>query len=289
MDWRDLPSLSALRAFEAAARCGSLSAAARELNVTHAAIAGHVRKLETFFQTPLLSRVGQGMEPTHDGILLARSLTEGFGILAAACRDLTDRNTSRPLAVTTTPTFAENWLMPRLGAFWTDHPDVNVTINPSPDLADLRRDGYDVAIRYGDGNWPGLDVQPLLSGDFVIVAAPAFSARLPDTTPETLRRQLWIMDQHRSEERYIAAHLGVDASEIRSSALATNGMVLSAARAGLGLALQTRKLIQPDLDAGRLEVVADVPLDGIGYFLVTRPGIASDQLVRFNRWIRQAV
>lgn len=289
MDWRDLPSLAALRAFEAAARCGSLSAAARELNVTHAAIAGHVRKLEAFFRTPLLIRAARGMEATHDGIVLSRGLTEGFGILGAACRDLTDRNLARPLAVTTTPTFAENWLMPRLGGFWADHPDVNVTINPSPDVADLRRDGYDVAIRYGDGDWPGVCVEPLLSGDFVVVAAPSLTARLPDAELDTLRGQLWIMDHHRAEERYIAAHLDVAVDEIRMSTLATNGMVLSATRAGLGLALQTRNLVEPDLDAGRLEVVTPVPLDGIGYFLVTRPGVASDQLQRFSRWIRHAI
>ncbi|MEM7488018.1 MAG: LysR family transcriptional regulator [Pseudomonadota bacterium] len=289
INWRDLPSLSALRAFEAAARQGSLSAAARELNVTHAAIAGHVRKLESFFATTLLTRAGQGMEPTPDGALLARGLSDGFGTLAAACRDLSDRHATRPLSVTTTPTFAENWLMPRLGDFWADNPDVSVTINPSPEIADLRRDGHDIAIRYGDGDWPGLDVEPLLSGDFVVAAAPALAARLPGTDRDTLLRQTWIMDQHRAEERYLAAHLDVAPDDLRIHTLATNGMVLSAARAGLGLALQTRMLIQPDLDAGRLAPVTPLRLDGVGYYLVTRPGLVSGAATLFRRWIRRAV
>ncbi|MEM7710530.1 MAG: LysR family transcriptional regulator [Pseudomonadota bacterium] len=289
IDWRDLPSLSALRAFEAAARCGSLSAAARELNVTHAAIAGHVRKLEAFFSTVLLTRAGQGMEPTPEGALLARGLSDGFATLTTACRDLSDRNAVRPLSVTTTPTFAENWLMPRLGAFWADHPDVNVTINPSPEVTDLRRDVYDIAIRYGDGDWPGLDVEPLLSGDFVVAAAPGLAERLPDASSDTLLAQTWIMDHHRAEERYLAANLDVAPDRLRIQTLATNGMVLSAARAGMGLALQTRTLIQPDLDAGRLKPVTPLKLDGVGYYIVTRPGTVSEAAVLFRRWIRRAV
>jgi LysR family glycine cleavage system transcriptional activator len=289
MDWRDLPSLSALRAFEAAARCGSLSAAARELNVTHAAIAGHVRTLEKFFSTVLLRRAGQGMEPTPDGALLARGLSEGFETLAAACRDLSDQTRARPLAVTTTPTFAENWLMPRLGAFWAHHPDVNVSINPSPDVADLRRDGHDVAIRYGDGVWPGLEVEPLIRGDFVVAAAPALADRLPDASTATLLRQIWLMDPHRAEERYLAAHLDVAPDALNVRTLATNGMVLSATRAGLGLALQTRNLIEPDLASGRLREVAALHLDGVGYYLVTRAGGMSEPANKFCRWIRQAV
>ncbi|MEM8823006.1 MAG: LysR family transcriptional regulator [Pseudomonadota bacterium] len=289
IDWRDLPSLAALRAFEAAARCGSLSAAARELNVTHAAIAGHVRNLEAFFSTTLLTRAGQGMETTPDGALLARGLTDGFTTIAATCRDLSGRNSARPLSVTTTPTFAENWLMPRLGAFWAHHPDVNVTINPSPEISDLKRDGHDIAIRYGDGDWPGHDVEPLLSGDFVVAAGPSLADRLPDTRRETLLSQIWIMDHHRAEERYLAAYLDTEPAEMRIRTLATNGMVLSAARAGMGLTMQTRSLIQPDLDSGRLIAVSPLRLDGIGYYLVTRPGTASDPVSKFRRWIRRTV
>jgi LysR family glycine cleavage system transcriptional activator len=289
MDWRDLPSLSALRAFEAASRCGSLSAAARELNVTHAAIAAHVRALEAFFAVTLLTRAGQGMVPTPDGALLARGLSDGFGTLAAACRDLSDRSEARPLSVTTTPTFAENWLMPRLGAFWALYPDVSVTINPSPELADLKGDGHDIAIRYGDGSWPGVDVEPLLRGDFVVAAAPSLADELPDATFETLMAQPWIMDHHRAEQRYLAAHLDVDPERLKIRTLATNGMVLSAARAGMGLAMQSRVLIQPDLDSGRLRTVTTLRLEDVGYYLVTRPGRASEAAGKFRRWIRQAV
>ena len=110
MDWRDIPSLSALRAFEAAARLGSLSEAARALNVTHAAIAAHVRALETEFGQPLLRRSGRGMVPTQAGLELSRDLGSGFAEIAAGVRALKRGREDRPVILTTTPSFAENWL-----------------------------------------------------------------------------------------------------------------------------------------------------------------------------------
>ncbi|GIT92548.1 LysR family transcriptional regulator [Jannaschia pagri] len=284
-DWRDIPSLAALRAFEAAVRCGSLSAAARELNVTHAAIAGHVRGLEGFFATTLLRRAGQGMDPTPEGALLARGLSESFDILTAACHDLRDRGRARPISVTTTPTFAEYWLMPRLSAFWAQHPDIGVTINPSPDVLDLRRDGHDLAIRYGEGDWPDLQSEPLLTGDFVIVAAPNLAARLRPARLETLADHYWLMSENRAEEEHLCRALGREVGALRVYTLATNGMVLSALRAGMGLGLQNRVLIQPELELGRLAVVAPLELNNVGYHIVTRADAVSVGLNRFRKWL----
>lgn len=285
-DWRNIPSLSSLRAFEAAVRCGSLSAAARELNVTHAAISGHVRTLETFFATSLLTRSGNGMEPTPEGALLARGLLDGFETLTGACRDLSDRTSSRPLSVTTTPTFAEHWLMPRLGAFWAENPDISVTIAPTPDVTDLRRDGHDIAIRYGEGDWPGLQVEPLLTGDFVVVASPGLAEKFRGASNEVLAGHVWLMSENRAEETHICAALGIEGDALRVYTLATNGMVLSALRAGMGFGLQNRTLIQPELEMGRLTCIADMPLAHVGYHIVTRPDATSDAVVRFRSWLR---
>ncbi|MFO6466110.1 LysR family transcriptional regulator [Jannaschia sp. KMU-145] len=289
IDWKHMPSLAALRAFEAAARNGSLSAAARELNVTHAAIAGHVRALETFFSTPLLVRAGQGMEPTADGALLAYGLTEGFTTLSATCRDLADRHEARPLSVSTTPTFAEHWLMPRISSFWAEHPEINVTIAPSVVPTDLRRDGHDLAIRYGDGDWPGFEVEPLLRNDFAVVAAPARAEQLAGADRDTLRAQRWLIADNRADLPHLAQGLDVAPDSLTLLTFATNGLVLSALRAGLGIGLQSRTLIQRDLDQRRLVEVAPLHLDGIGYYVVTRPGAASDNLRLFRRWLRRAV
>jgi LysR family glycine cleavage system transcriptional activator len=293
MDWRDVPSLSALRAFEAASRLGSLSAAARELNVTHAAVAGHVRTLERHFGTGLMHRQGQGMACTPEGALLSQGLRDGFGTLAAACRDLHDRRRTRPLQVTTTPTFAEHWLMPRIGTFWAAHPDVAVAITPSPDLVNLRRDGYDLAIRYGDGNWPGLTVETLTHGGFCVVAAPAVARRLDgrlsgtDALREALLSEVWIMDPYRAEQRYVARALEVDADDMTVWTFATNGMVLSALRAGLGLGLQSRVLVEDEIETGRLVPVTELTVEGIGYHLVTAGGPETEALRTFRTWLKR--
>lgn len=292
VDWRDVPSLSALRAFEAAARLGSLSAAARELNVTHAAVAGHVRGLEDFFSTPLMHRAGQGMATTPDGALLARGLSDGFGALAAACRDLADRGRTRALSVTMTPTFAENWLMPRMGSFWEAHPEISVSITPTGNVTDLRRDGYDLAIRYGDGTgWPGVEAEPLLTGDLVVVGDARAARRLGGAGPEALAREWWLMDYHRAEAPYLAAFLGLSEGgmDARIREVATNGLVLSGARGGLGLALQTRLLVADALEAGALREVTRLELPGVGYYLVRRPGTVAPGARAFERWLKRTV
>ncbi|MCL4676548.1 MAG: LysR family transcriptional regulator, partial [Pararhodobacter sp.] len=161
MDWRDIPSLASLRAFDALARHGSLSAAARALNVTHAAVSQHLRALEAEFGEPLARRDGQGMQLTEAGDELAAALAEGFARIAGGVTQLRSRNAARPVVVALTPSFAEAWLMPRMGRFWAAHPDIEVRLVPGVALTDLRRDGVDVAIRFGKGAWPELEAEPL--------------------------------------------------------------------------------------------------------------------------------
>ena len=117
IDWRLFPSLTALRAFEAAARLQSFSLAARELNVTHAAVAQQVRGLEDHLGRELLFRAGRGLALSPEGIRLAAALAEGFGAIAKGLAEV-QAATPGALRVTLTAAFAANWLMPRLGRFW---------------------------------------------------------------------------------------------------------------------------------------------------------------------------
>ena len=181
MDWRDVPSLQALRGFEAAARHGSLSAAARELNVTHAAIAQHVRRLEAHFGCALMMREGAGMRVSPEGQALADALVEGFGIVGAAATALLRRHEDRPLRIALTPSLAANWLMPRIGKLWAEHPGLELELIPSPDVVDLRAQNYDMALRYGRGPWTGVVCERLLDAAHAVVATPGLIAR-PITT-----------------------------------------------------------------------------------------------------------
>ena len=286
MDWHDIPSLSALRAFEATARLSSFSAAARELNVTHAAIAQHVRGLETEFGCELVFRQGAGMALTDAGRTLALSLGEGFTTIASGVRDIRAARQNQPLTIGMTPTFAENWLMPRIGAFWTEHPDIELALQPSYAVVDMRRDGLDLAIRYGHGVWAGLETELLVNANYVVVGAPELASKGAGSSMKDLCALPWVFETQRMEQRVWAEEVGLDLSCTSHTNLPTNALVLSAARAGAGLSIQGRALVEGDLARGSLVCLHEAPLSTLGYYLVTRPVARSEALKTFVRWLK---
>ncbi len=294
MDWKDIPSLSALRAFEAAARLGSYSAAARDLNVTHAAIAQHVRRLEVHFGHELMRRDPPGMAATAHGAALATSLSAGFSEIAAGVRALTRVTEDGPISLTTTVTLAENWLMPRLGWFWRERPDIPVTISADNAVRDLRRDGFDVAIRYGRGDWPGQRSELLLKSQTVIVAHPDLAAKLPkDYRPdhpkaaEMLSVQDWAIDIGSGEFQIFLKERGIAPDRLCRTDLDANNLVLAACRAGIGLSAQSRAVVEADIAEGRLVcLLEEDEKSAAGYFIVTNDTIQSDRVKTFVRWLR---
>src|SRR5438067_7833936 len=176
-----LPPLSALRAFEAAARLGSFSRAAEEISVTHSAVSHQVRALERALGTHLFHRNGRRVALTAAG----RHFAERVG---AALRDIGEAaqfvrrgsRDSNALTITTLPSFAARWLLPRLGRFMEQHPQIAVTVHTSLNLVDLERDEVDLAIRFGGGRWPGLEAQKFMEDEWFPVASPRFNdGRLP--------------------------------------------------------------------------------------------------------------
>jgi LysR family glycine cleavage system transcriptional activator len=285
MDWSLIPSLSALRAFEAAARRGSFSAAARELNVTHAAIAQHVRGLEAEFATTLMIRSGQGMAATDTGAALARGLAEGFGAIAAAVSAARRPDLPRPLRVTLTPSFAESWLTPRLADFWARHPEIALSLLPDPEVVDPVREGIDIAIRFGAGGWPGCEATPLLPAPFVVVCGSG--ARRPRGELGALQSMRWLFSNVNAEQRIWGATLGLDFAALDIAELPTNGMVLAAVRAGAGITVQPRTLVEADLDEGRLIALIEGESGGLGYHIVRQPGARRPEATRFVAWLRR--
>lgn len=287
MDWSRIPSLSALRAFEALARNGTLSSAARELNVTHAAIAQHLRKLETDLGEKLATRDGQALRLTDNGEELALALAEGFGRITEGVTTILDRSALRPITVTLTPTFAETWLMPRIGAFWIAHPDIELRLVPSISLADLRRDGIDLAIRFGQGDWPGLEVEPIAVSNFAVVAAPGYTTARSLSGLGDLSKRNWIFSDAAREQRVWGQRIGVDFTDVGAQEMPSNSLVLSAVRAGLGLSIQSRALVGADIENGHLVSLHEGDAEGLGYHLVTRPGVLSPGARVFRSWLRK--
>ena len=286
MDWRQIPSLSGLRAFEATARLNSFSAAGRELNVTHAAIAQHVRGLEGFFSQSLLYRQGRRMELTPSGQRLSAALSDGFLTIQAGVNDLLAQTEDRPLNIALTPSFAESWLMPRLGEFWADHPDIELTLLPSITLVDMRRDGIDLAIRYGRGKWAGYNSEHLASARFVAVATKEYIGNRKVKGLSDLSGVKWLLESDRHDQTLWAEEQGLDLSGVDVTNFPTASLVLLAARAGYGVAIVTEAVVERDLESGKMVNLFSAESGTLGYYLVTRKEIPSSKLAAFIKWLK---
>ncbi|CTQ60145.1 LysR family transcriptional regulator [Roseibium album] len=290
MDWKKIPSLHALRAFETVARNKSFTAAARELNVTEAAVRQHVRGLEEWFGVSLVERKGKGVSLTKTGERLAASTSDCFQTLVQGVNSLVAAEENRPVTVALTPAFAEIWLMPRLDSFWKEHPDIEISLQPSLQLAEIRGEQFDLAIRYGLGKWPGTKTTRLASAEYVVVARPgladaAVSRELSDLSD--LKSYPWLFEASRQEHRDWAERHGIDFDARTNRHYPTNSLVIAAARAGHGVSLQSRALVQTDLNLGILEELYAEDSAPLAYYLVTRSGLSS-KAREFVNWLKKA-
>src|ERR1700676_2684467 len=146
-----LPPMQALRAFEAAARAGSLSRAAEALNLTHGAISHQIKALEADFGVRLVERAGRGIRLTDEGERFATRVRAVLSDLGDAVREVTERANPRQLRVSVIPSFAARWLLPRIGRFLTAHPDIDLDVGASSALADFRRDNIDAGTLFRGG------------------------------------------------------------------------------------------------------------------------------------------
>lgn len=288
-DWRQFPPLSSLRAFEATARLGGFSAAARALNVTHAAVAQQVRALEAEIGAALIHREGRGMMLTPEGARLGSALTDGFGLIQGAVAELRSRRDGDPVTVTTTPSFAVQWMMPRLWKFWEDHPDISVSLRPDHRLTDLRREGIDLGIRFGSGKWPGVDAEFLTSARYVVVGSPEILGdRKRLTIPEMLAMP-WVGEENWPERSNWLQSQGIDPAKLDMTLFATEELSRSAAVQGYGLHVESAALIEEDIAEDRLRVVFDPKDDRPAYFIVTPPGPQRTATRTFIRWLKASV
>ncbi len=284
---RRLPSLNALRAFEAAARHESMTEAAGELFVTHAAVSRHIRELEEWLGVPLFLRTGRGVKLTEAGRDYARELTALFDSLAQATRDLMARGDVRRLAVTVDPSFASRWLVPRLGRFNALHPDIELEIDPNATLVDFHAGGFDLGIRTGGGRWDGLEAVEIAKFFVFPVCAPKLiaghtlgsPADLGDfTLLHTYSREWWV--------DWLEA-AGVEGVDGRRGPFFQNHLAIEAAEAGQGFALGDHVLTTDSLVEGWLvrPFQTDVKEPG-GYFLVRLAGAKETVPQRaFREWL----
>ena len=281
--WRDLPSLSSLRAFDATARHGSFAEAGRVLNVTHAAVTQAVRGLEGELGVQLVRRAGRKVSLTEAGDRLARSLDDGFGAMASGIAALREAEARRVVRVTTTTFIAETHVMPRLPEFWARHPGVEVAMSPSPTKVDLARDGFDMAIRALPSDWvegPDEDIRPLCQSQVIAVCAPSMAASglHPQEMP-------WVVGTDRYWEFAEVAGTGLDIKRIKWVEMGSPHLELSACRQGLGAGTATEIICRADLEAGRLVKLPLTGLPLVTYAIVLPKGPRRPAVESFADWL----
>jgi LysR family transcriptional regulator, glycine cleavage system transcriptional activator len=286
-----LPSLHALHVFEVAARLGSFTRAASELHVTQTAVSHQIKQLETELGQPLFLRAARGLTLTAAGRAWQLELGPIFSRLRDANRKLRERQaSSRPVvSLTTIPSFGARWLVPRLGGFLAQHPQVDLRISTSEALVDFATEPVDIGIRFGKGRYPGLSSEKLLDDYFIVVAAPATASRLK--RPRDLQQQTLLWDSHEDAwQRWFAAQGLVKPGEMRYHQLTDSGLVVEAAARGQGVALARWSLIQDELRVGRLVSAfpAAAPLPaGYSYYLVgLRETFRKREVAAFRAWLR---
>jgi LysR family glycine cleavage system transcriptional activator len=281
-DWRALPPLPALRAFEAAARLGSFSAAARVLNVTHPAVAQQVRGLEKHLGLRLVAGAARSLTLTEDGTRLAAALNGGFAGIDETLASLTRADRHRGLRITLTPGMAQNVVMPALPDFWAAHPEIAVSLVPTLTVDNLARDGFDLALRVGGGDWPDGEAQLLCRTRMVLVGTPALLARSAD-----LARLPWIGDQADRDGPGWMAAKGLDHAQVHLLELTNPMLAVEACLRGLGLMFASEAVMRDALVAGQLQVVPGWDhLPETAYWAVLPPGPARAPVQDFLRWLK---
>lgn len=288
MNWRDLPSLSSLRAFAVVAEKKSFSAAGRDLNVSHAAVSQQVRALEQRLGTQLVTREGRGLALTADGQQLAGGLRDGFAIFQETVEGLLAADRSRPLNVTMTPSFAVSWLMPRISDFKIQHPEIELMLNPTGDVVEFVPGGVDLAIRFGKGNWPGLESELLLPTKYVVVGAASLIGDRVISDPADIQDYPWLQELGTNELSLWLERQGIVPRSKLNITHLPGFMVLEGLRRGDGISATSKVFVEPMIAAGTLKVLfEDIQPASSGYHLVTRPGVHRPPLKAFISWIKK--
>ena len=282
-----LPPLHTMRLFEAAGRLGSFKAAAAELLITPSAVSHGVQSLEDWLGVELFIRGNRSLALSAAGSAYLPQVQSILDRLTEASTTLPGQRPSGRLTISAAPSFALLWLMPHLPHFQVMHPGIEIAVDTQHHQVTFPRDGIDLAIRMGRGDWPGLAAHHLIQEQLVPVAAPALAAKLTSLADLSGVTLLRVADVSEDWERW-AELAGISLpSTTRSLSFDTIHMAMSAAAQGLGIAIGRLPLIGADLAAGRLIPVFGPPRGcDTGYWLVASPpALQRPEAKAFRRWI----
>src|ERR1700694_1859968 len=286
---RRLPPLNGLKAFEAAARSESFTRAAEELCVTQGAVSHQVKALEATLGGKLFNRERQRLLITEAGREYLAVVRDALDRIAVGTERLVQRQNAGVLTVSTSPDFAAKWLVHRLGRFAEAHPDIDLRVSATMHHVDFAREEVDLAIRHGDGNWPGLDVVRLCSERLFPVCSPKLmSGRNRIAKPsDLLKSPLLHLDDSKAWAQWFDA-AGVAVPEL-SHGLTLNraSMLIDAAVDGQGVALARTTLAAWDLINGRLARPFDLGLKLTRTYWIVCPKATSmkPKIATFRDWL----
>ncbi len=291
---RRLPPLNALRSFEAAARHGSFNQAAEELYVTPSAISHQVKSLEQFLDIQLFRRNKRRVDLTAAGEKYLPSIQHALDEIDAATRRLVANPNAAAVTLSVAPAFLTRWLMPRLSQFQELYPDLELRLSASMGEIDFDHSDIDMAVRFGSGDWRGMDAEFLLGMSVVPVCSPRLlSGRRPLKAVDDLRFHTLIQVSTRLDEwRAWLRSAGIDevgfGKELRFS---STSLATGAAVEGLGIALADRHLVSKELRSGALVVPFDISLDTHSAFYLVKPENRplSYSMKVFRDWIMEAI
>jgi LysR family transcriptional regulator, glycine cleavage system transcriptional activator len=287
--FRKLPPLNALTAFEAVARHRSFSKAASELCLTHSAVSQRVTQLEKHLEIKLFARLTREVQLTSSGARYLESVRDALSTLAAASDHLSAGG-PKPLRISVVPIFASNWLIPRLRAFHHRHDNIDLEIQSGTGLANVKTGEVDVAIRWGRGEWPGLDKVKLFSDQLICVCSESYRIEAELRSPTDLERALLLRHSYQPWKPWLDK-AGLDWAEPACGMLFNDSaLMLQVAEEGRGVALARRLLIEDRLARGLLVQPFDVrvSVDEAFHVVFAPESLERSEVAAFVRWIQSA-
>ncbi len=252
-----IPPLNPLKVFETVARTENLTGAAHELHVTQSAVSRQISVLEAYLGVELLRRQRHGVSLTKAGRAYAEQIVPAFAMIANATEELLKDSSQDALRLLTYTTFAAKWLIPRLPDFHAKHPGIEVRLSTAVPDVDFDRDEVDMAIQFGDGQWPNTQADRLFTDQTEPVCSPAFLAmHAPQSRhPESLLRQRLLLSRYRRNdwsdwlEVNQLSSMSVDSKRM---SFGSSILALQAAVDGLGIVIGQTRLLASDFETGRL-------------------------------------
>ncbi|QRG09135.1 transcriptional regulator GcvA [Xanthobacter dioxanivorans] len=289
MSWH-LPSIAALRTFEAAARHLSFTRAAEEMHLTQSAVSRQIRTLEDFLGVPLFRRIQQRLVLTPAGSAYLADIRQPLEGLQAATLKMLTEQAGGVLNVATLAAFGTKWLIPRLGRFHKLHPNVLLNLVTRSGEADLYNDQFDLGVYYGDGNWKGIKSLRISKEDLVLVAAPGYRPKGRKlTSPSDVASGILLQQSKRPNIwRDWFEQAGIsNANPWAGPRFEHFYMVIQAVIAGLGSALLPEILIEDELKSGRLIMPFSTRIETHEAYYLVFPdrGIGRDSADLFKGWI----